>query len=162
MKKLTEEASEKAVTLLRGQPPMAFHLPKCSIFYPRTKWLMDGETELTAFLTKKGTAIEQFEYPTQIEEADGILLAAKSKNEWNIVIVTNPASHRGQFSLIQELIRKSKRVLVISGGFPSDIFPDQVSTVIGAYWTSPAALRAAARAMFGQLKIQGVLPLQVV
>jgi beta-N-acetylhexosaminidase len=159
MKKLTEEASQKAITLLKGES-VKFNLPQCSIFFPRTKWLIDGETELTAFLTKRGTAVNQIGYPTQIEEADGITLAQQSKTEWNLVIVTNPSIQQGQMSLIQELLRKNKRVLVVSGAFPADTFPDQVSTVIAAYWTSAAALKATARALFGDAKIQGLLPFQ--
>jgi beta-N-acetylhexosaminidase len=159
MKKLTEEASQKAITLLKGES-IKFNLPQCSIFYPRTKWLIDGETELTAFLTKRGTAVDPFGYSTQIEEAEGIALAKQSKTEWNIVIVTNPAIQTGQMSLIQELLRNNKRALIISGAFPADTFPDQVTTVIAAYWTSSAAMKATARALFGDARIQGVLPFQ--
>ena len=159
MKKLTEEASQKAITLLKGEA-VKFNLPHCSIFYPRTKWLVDGETELTAFLTKRRTAVDQFEYPTNIEDEDGIALAKQSKAEWNIVVVTNPAIQPGQMSLIQTLLRKKQRVLVISGAFPADVFPEQVGTVIAAYWTSSAALKATARALFGDEKIQGILPFQ--
>jgi hypothetical protein len=159
MKKLTEEASQKAITLLKGEA-VKFNLPQCSIFYPRTKWLVNGETELTAFLTKRGTSVTQVEFPINIEEEDGIALAKQSKSEWNIVVVTNPQIHAGQMSLIQELLRKKKRVLVINGGFPADAFPEGVTAVIAAYWTSSAALKASARALFGDEKIQGTLPFQ--
>ena len=63
-------------------------------------------------------------------------------------------------NLIDELLRKKRRVLAISGAFPADAFPDQLSTAIAAYWTSPAALKASARALFGDEKIQGLLPFQ--
>ncbi len=159
MKKLTEEASQQAITLIKGQP-LKFNLGQCTLFYPRTKWLNEGETELTAFLTKRGTAVKQFDFPIQVEEPDGIALARQSGTEWNIAIVTNPAFHRGQMALLQELIRNNKRVVVIVGAFPSDDFPESVSTVICAYWTAPAALRAASRALFGEAKVKGVLPFQ--
>jgi beta-N-acetylhexosaminidase len=157
MKALTEEVAQRAITLMRGQV-LNFNLPHCTIFYPKTKWLADGETELTAFLNKRGTTVQQHDFPIALEEGDGISLAKQSKSDWNIVIVTNSTFHRGQMSLIEELIRRKKRVAVIGGGFPDDNFPEQVSPVIAAYWTSRAAMKAAARALFGQAKITGVLP----
>ena len=158
MKKLTEEASAQAVTLLKGQP-LNFHLLECTIFYPRTKWLNDGETEFSNFLTRRGVRVEKQDYPIQVEQSDGLKLANQSKTEWNIVVVTNPSVHHGQMGLIEELIRQKKRVVVISGAFPADLFPDQVVTVLAAYWTSPAAMKAAAKALFGGAKIRGRLPL---
>ena len=159
MKKITEEASQKAITLLKGDP-LNFHLNECSIFYPTTKWLKDGETELSGFLSKRGTSVSQYGFPIQIAEEESQSLASKSRTDWNIVIVTNPSVQRGQMSLIEELVRKNKRVVVISGAFPADQFPEGVITVLAAYWTGPAAMQAVAKSLFAGATIRGTLPFQ--
>ncbi len=158
LKKFSEQTAEKSITLLKGQ--VLKTLPDhCTIFYPRTKWLPQEETGFTPYLKKLRVRVQQEPYAIQIEEPDGVALARKSNTEWNIVIVTNPAIHPGQMRLIQELLRQKKQIAVISGAFPTEDFPQEVKTAIAAYWTSPAALIAAAKALFGEQKMQGVLPL---
>ena len=158
MKKFSEEVAKRSITLLKGGALKTVP-DRCTLFYPRTKWLPEKETGFTPYLTKRGVQVTQEPYAIQIEEPDGVVLARKSDTEWNIVIVTNPGIHPGQLRLIQELLRQKKQVAVISGAFPTEDFPEEVRTVIAAYWTSPAALTAVAKALFGEEKMQGVVPL---
>ena len=97
-------------------------------------------------------------FAIQIQEPDGMQLAGKSKTEWNLVVVTNPAFSSGQMKLIEELIRAGRKVAVIGGAFPHSSFPSEVKNVVAAYWTWPDALKAAVRGMFGERKMKGVLP----
>jgi beta-glucosidase-like glycosyl hydrolase len=158
LKKLSEQVSKRAITLLKGETLKT--VPhSCTIFYPRTKWLPAEETAISSYLTKHGANVQQEPFTIQIEDPEGVALARKSNTEWNIVIVINPAIHPGQMRLIQELFRRNKQVAVISGAFPSEDFPEEVKTAIAAYWTSPAALTAAAKALFGEEKMPGVVPL---
>ena len=158
MKKISEEVAKRSITLLKGGELKGVP-DECTIFYPRTKWLPAEETAITSYLKRLGTKAKQEPFEIQIEEREGAALARKSNTEWNIVIVINPAIHPGQMRLIQELFRRKKQVAVISGAFPSEDFPEEVKTAIAAYWTSPAALTAAARALYGERKMPGVVPL---
>jgi beta-N-acetylhexosaminidase len=158
MKKFSEEVAKRSITLLKGAA-LKNSLDSCTIFYPRTKWLPADETAITSYLTKHGAHVEQEPFAIQIEEAEGIALARKSNTEWNIVIAINPGIHPGQMKLIQELLWRKKQLAVISGAFPSEDFLEEVKTAIAAYWTSPAALTAAAKALFGGQKMLGVVPL---
>ncbi|MCI0601840.1 hypothetical protein L0156_02395 [bacterium] len=158
LKKFSEEAASRAITLIKGQPLKT--LPgRCTIFYPRTKWLPAEETGVTPYLTKRGVEVKQEPFAIQIQEPESVALARNSNTEWNIVIVTNPGMNPGQMRLIRELLRQNKQVAVLSGAFPSENFPEEVKTVIAAYWTSPAALSAAAKALWGEEKMLGVVPL---
>jgi hypothetical protein len=158
MKKLSEDVSKRAITLLKGRA-IKNRPDKCTIFYPRTKWLPAEETAITSYLTKHGAVVKQEPFAIQIEEPEGVALARKSNTEWNIVIAINPGIHPGQMRLIRELFRRNKQVAVISGAFPSEDFLEEVKTAIAVYWTSPAALTAAAKALFGEQKMPGVVPL---
>ena len=157
MKKYSEKASEAAITPLRGAS-VKEGFRECTVFYPLTKWLSGGFGEVQSFFAKNGIDARAESFAIQIQSEEGAQLAIKSKTDWNIVIVTNPGFHEGQMRLIRELIRKRKKVAVICGSFPYEQFPEEVRNVVAAYWTWPAALKAAFQGLLGERKMKGVLP----
>jgi beta-N-acetylhexosaminidase len=157
MKTFSDEVTNDSITLLRGRKLERTPL-ECTIFYPLTKWLNDGESELTNYLAARGTRVKKESFPLQLKEVEGASLAAKSTTEFNIVIATNLQTQPGQMMLIEHLLKANKQVALIVGAFPSSQFPKAVRVAVASYWTSPAALKAAAGALFGDQKMKGALP----
>ncbi|MDD5439168.1 MAG: RpiB/LacA/LacB family sugar-phosphate isomerase, partial [Candidatus Omnitrophica bacterium] len=67
-----------------------------------------------------------------------------------------------QKEFVDELIRRGKQPIVIAMGAPYDIvkFPD-VDAFLCVYNVNPTALNAAAKAVFGHVKPQGKLPVEI-
>jgi hypothetical protein len=157
MRKFSQKLAESAITPLRTEP-IEEQIRSCIVFYPQTKWLTDSANEVLEFLKDKGIDARGESFPIQITDEQGADLATKSGTDWNIVIVTNPGFHRGQMRLVQDLVRKKKKVAVIGGAFPFSEFPPEVKQVIAAYWTWPDAIKSALRGLLGERKMKGVLP----
>jgi beta-N-acetylhexosaminidase len=157
IRKYSESLSEAAITPMRFAP-IQKSIQSCTLFYPRTKWLSEGPGNLLQFLERKGIETRAESFALQISDDEGARLAAKSNTEWNVVVVTNPGFHQGQMKLIQDLVRKKKKVAVICGAFPFAEFPEEIKQVIAAYWTWPDALKAAIRGLIGERKMKGHLP----
>jgi hypothetical protein len=157
MRKFSEKAAESAITPIRGTR-IQDNFQTCTLFYPITKWLSDDSSEIRSFFSKRGIRLQTESFPIQIQEQEGLQLANKSNTEWNFVIVTNPSFNAGQMSSIKELVRRGKKVAVIGGAFPYDQFPAEVKNAVSAYWTWPAAVKAAVLGLLGERKMKGRSP----
>ena len=157
MRKFSEKAAESAITPIRGTT-IQDDFQSCTLFYPITKWLSNDSSEFRSFFNKRGMRLQAESFAIQIQEEEGLQLANKSTTEWNFVIVTNPSFNTGQMSLIKELVRQGKKVAVIGGAFPYDQFPAEVKNLVSAYWTWPAAVKAAVLGLLGERKMKGRLP----
>ena len=158
LEKTAGEISRRAVTVLHGRRPSA--LPRTmTVFLPRTKWLKKRRSIVTGCLAQHGCRAAERYYEIQIDEQAAATLAAASRTDWNLVVTTSLAARPGQKVLVQKLLHSGRRVILINGFFPKDWIPADVQLVLGSYWTSPAALRAAVDILAGKLRPAGVLPL---
>ena len=85
-------------------------------------------------------------------------LAQNCATQWAIVVTVNPLLHAGQRKLIDALLTHDKQLALIGGGFPGEHLPEDVRIAVAAYWTAPAALRAAGMAILGEIKCRGKVP----
>lgn len=158
LRRYGRKASELAITRLRKG--VLRPLPaNCTLYAPVTKWISDRETGASEVLTEAGCYPIARIFPMTLPHDQALQLAAASATEWNIVVLANAANHGGQVSLLTELIRRGKKVAVISGAFPIDPLPDEVRVAVASYWTAPEGLRAAALALTGRMPATGKLPL---
>lgn len=155
----TRKLSEKALTLQQGRAPS--RLPKrMTAYFPRTKWLKHDRSGFRAALSTTGCSVKEHYYEIGIAEADAVTLASQSQTEWNVVVTTSLHTRPGQNELVHGLISAGKRVIVINGFFPRDTQPLNAEMILATYWTSPAAMQAAAKAIARKLKLTGREPLR--
>lgn len=158
MENASRKLAEKAITLQQGRKPSK--MPgELTLFLPRTKWLKNGRSGLPVELAGYGCkAREQF-FDIAITEADAAALASTSKTQWNLVVTTSLITRAGQKTLIDRLMNADKKVIIVRGAFPNDFAPQNAVMILCAYWTSPAALQAVAKAIAGKIKCAGKNPL---
>lgn len=159
LQRVTERVSARAITLLAGKRPTTMP-PKLTAFLPRTKWLKHERSGLPAELARYGCRATEQYFDISISEPAARRLASGSTTEWNLVVTTSLSARKGQQALLQKLLDSKKRVIVINGFFPHDLTPAGAAVILAAYWTSPAALRAAAAALAGKRKLSGQAPLR--
>src|SRR5262249_120450 len=124
--KLSETVSNRAVTLLKGEPNNSEY----TIYLPRTKWL-------------KAEPFPGKYYDININPAAAEKLARQSETKSNVVVVTNTNRNPGQQKLIETLMQLNKDVCIIQGHYPHGGIPEGVQMAVASYWTSPSALKAA-------------------
>ena len=159
MERASEQISRKAITLVRGRRPSRMPA-QLDVFLPRTKWLKSRHSAMRRALARHGSRAAEHFYDIQLQEKEGATLASASRRDWNIVVTTSMSTHPGQKALVRELLRAGKRLILVHGFFPNDWRPEQAQLVLAAYWTAPAALRAAADAIAGTLVPRGRMPLK--
>lgn len=158
MEKAGVDISRRAVTVLHGK--RLSRMPgSMTVFLPRTKWLKSGRSIVPAHLVRYGCRATEHFFDIQMDEKETVRLARASRTDWNLVVTTSLSARPGQKALVEELLHSGKRVILINGFFPNDWIPVDAQLVLGAYWTSPAALRAAIDVIAGKLRPRGVLPL---
>ena len=79
-----------------------------------------------------------------------------------IIGTINAYQQRGQVALIDTLIDRGKSVIAVALRMPYDVsaYP-RVPTCLCTYSLQPAALQAAAKALWGQLSCTGQLPVEL-
>lgn len=158
MESAGRKLSEKAITLQHGRRPSK--IPReMTVFLPRTKWLKNGRSGLPAALAKYGCKVREQYFDIAITEADARALASKSSTQWNLVITTSLNTRAGQKILIDRLLNTEKQIIILRGSFPNDFVPQDAAMILAGYWTSPAALQAAAKAIAGKIRCAGKNPL---
>jgi beta-N-acetylhexosaminidase len=157
MRRKAEETSLSAITWLRGKP-IGKAPATCTVYVPQTKWIRSESNALSEYLTSRGTAVRSVMYPIDLEpQALGSVLV-ETPAEWIMIVLANSSSHEGQRVLLSELLRRNKKVGVISGAYPDDFIPETVTAAVASYWTSPSALRAAGLVLAGERKSAGRFP----
>jgi hypothetical protein len=155
--KYSTKVSEQSITWSQGKPQSKPEA--CSIYLPRTKWLKGDSSALGDYLRSQKCRVHEYFFPIDISAEDARRLARRSDTSCNIVISVNNRRHEGQRNLLRELGLKNKEIIVISGGYPRDWIPGGTAAAVIAYWTSPSALLAAAKVIFGKQKARGRMPL---
>lgn len=159
MRKRGDEISCKAITRIQGEP-IGKTPAQCTLFLPLTKWLKEDSTVLKSYLAKRGCEVSAHFYQLTLSEPEARSLASQSNTEFQIVVTANSMQNRGQAVLLDELAKREKQLCVISGSFPRDLLPTNVRIAVASYWTSAWALEAAAKALLGERKATGKLPLR--
>jgi len=158
MRKLTQEISGKAITHIHGES--IGKIPsQCTLFLPLTKWLKEN-SNVQSYLSKRGCQVSSHFYQLALSEPEARLLASQSNTQFDIVVTTNSLQNPGQAALLDELAARGKQLCVISGAYPGGRLPDDVRIAMASYWTFPAALEAAVKAILGERKAPGKLPLR--
>jgi beta-N-acetylhexosaminidase len=129
-----------------------------TLFEPKTKWIQKPGTALARWLRNQGKRVKECFYNIEITEEEAHQLVAQSKTEWNIIVVTGVSNRPGQKALIDTLVSGGKNVCLIHGSYPRDTIPANVHCAVASYWTAPAALSAAAAAIFSKQKAKGKWP----
>jgi beta-N-acetylhexosaminidase len=160
MRDASDLVSQKAVTLRKGLP-FSVVPPECTVFLPHTKWLKKGPSALAQHLRSRGSKVTEVFYAMDITESDAREAALNSHTYTNIVVLVNALRFPNQLAIPEELIRRKTRLAVISGAFPLDRVLRGTQIALNTYWTSPAALKAAAQVLLGERKAHGELPLKV-
>ncbi len=159
LRKQGDEISYKAITRIQGEP-IGKTPYECTLFLPLTKWLKEDSTVLQSYLAKRGCQVTTHFYQLTLSEPEGRLLASQSSTEFQIVVTANSRQNRGQAALMEELSRQGKQLIVISGSFPRDLLPANVRIAAASYWTFAAGLEAALKAILGERRAPGKLPLR--
>ncbi len=159
MRKQADEISRKAITRIQGEP-IGKTPSHCTLFLPLTKWLKEDSTIVQSYLTKRGCQVSAHFYQLTLSEPEARSLAARSGTLSNLVVTVNSSQNHGQAALLNELAARGKQLYVISGAYPRDLLPSTVQIAVASYWTSPAGLEAAVKAILGERRAPGKLPLR--
>jgi len=169
-----QEVADRAVTLVRNAPglvPVAAPERACFLVFPEGRYSADGQVfaeELRKRLPQATLAILD---PTMSREVISEALARLPGCESYVVAAysaTGQAAH-GTVGLggelphtVDELLASGKPVTLIALGNPYLLrdFPG-VSAYLATYSTAPPAETAAVRALFGEIPIQGRLPVSI-
>lgn len=161
LEKLSTAVAQRALTQARAGKPLQKPLGAVTVYAPRTKWVKGNTTALAAYLRARKAKVAEFFYPLDVSEDTARSLARSSPSKTNIVVLANAFRFPNQRILIEELLLHKREVAVVSGAFPLDSLPKGIRLAINAYWTSPAALEAAARVLIGERHADGDFPLKV-
>jgi beta-N-acetylhexosaminidase len=152
---LANEVAEQSVTLVKNDRQL---LPigtdqQVLLVYPAF------ETELESALRTYGTRIEAMPVgvdPSQQEIAQ--VVAAAQEAQVVVVATANSRRHPGQVELVQSIGNLPVVVLALQSPYDLLAFPSQ-PTYLAIYGDVPVSLHAAAKALYGQLRPTGKLPI---
>jgi beta-N-acetylhexosaminidase len=168
-----QEVADRAVTLVRnatGLVPLTAPEGACFVVFSEGRYSADGQVfgeELRKRLPQAAIATLD---PTMSREVNSDTLSRLPGCESYIVSAYSaPANYRGTVSLggelpraIQGLLASGKPVTLIALGNPYLLrdFPG-VAAYLATFSTAPSAETAAVRALFGEIPIQGRLPVTI-
>lgn len=153
------QAARNSITSVRGTIPGRIS-GDCTLFLPESKWISDQATAHECVPKKWKSRFHLRVFSPKWEAQKMQSLASGSTSDWNVVVVNQASHFTGQQNLVKELLRKGKKVAVITGGFPEDVFPEDVKAVLASYWIFPASIQAALEMLFAGRKIKGRSPLE--
>lgn len=157
MDRLSATITSRAITKLSGKK-LPVDVRDWTLFEPKTKWIQKTGTALARWLLTHGKRVQEHLYSIEMNVEDAQQLAALSKTEWNIIVVTGISNRPGQRALIEALASAGKQLAMIHGSYPRDKMPREVHSAVASYWTSPGALNAAASVLFNEQKSRGIWP----
>jgi len=170
---LAHEIAERAITLVRDEPrqlPLRLQADEpIVVIVPQLKDLTPADTSshdkpaLAEALRAYHDRVEELVMPNDPTEAEVAALASRVAGAERIIIGTiNAYQQRGQVALIDTLIDRGKSVIAVALRMPYDVsaYP-RVPTCLCTYSLQPAALQAAAKALWGQLSCTGQLPVEL-
>jgi beta-N-acetylhexosaminidase len=168
-----QEVADRAVTLVRNAPglvPVAAPERACFLVFSEGRYSADGQVfgeELRKRLPQAAMAtLDRTMSREVISEALARLPGCES---YIVAAYSTAVNYRGTVSLggelprvIQGLLASSKPVTLIALGNPYLLrdFPG-VAAYLATYSTAPPAETAAVRALFGEIPIQGRLPVTI-
>jgi beta-glucosidase-like glycosyl hydrolase len=159
MNQYSLQAAEQAITLLQGEPLKKIP-EELTVYLPRTKWLRNELSVFGAYTNNQGCNITERFYAPGIIGEDAARHAHASATEWNLVITADRGANPGQAILLEELLRRGKKLLLIEGAMPELPLPENIFVAVASYWTPPVALHAAWKRITGERQASGRLPLQ--
>ncbi len=158
-----DEASNRSITLLKnsaGLLPLAADTGETVLV---TGFGLTTTATLGADIADRGLTPQVLDSGFA-PSPDQIAAAVSAAEESDLVVVStfNAWSSPGQLQLVNELLQTGKPVVIAAVGTPYDIayFP-AASTFITGYDYQPVSLHALVRAMFGELKPTGRLPVTI-
>jgi beta-N-acetylhexosaminidase len=169
-----QEVADRAVTLVRNAPglvPVASPERACFLVFPEGRYSADGQVFAEELRKRLPQATLATLDPAMSREVVSEALARLPGCESYVVAAysaTGQAAH-GTVGLggelphtVDELLASGKPVTLIALGNPYLLrdFPG-VSAYLATYSTAPPAETAAVRALFGEIPIQGRLPVSI-
>ncbi len=171
--KAVQEIADRAVTLVKndnGVVPLRAAGSTCFVVLTEGRASQGGRA-FVAEAGRRGRGAAMFTLDPQVSDADisGIVAKAKSCDAVAVAAFVSVASYRGNVALagnypklMQALIQTGRPVVLVSLGNPYLVrgFPD-VSAYMTTYSTVAPSEIAAAKALFGEIPIQGRLPVTI-
>ena len=171
--KVAEEIAERAVTCVRDRsgllPIQLSDRQRMLVVVPLPQDLTPADTssyvqpQLAASLREFHAPVDEIKVPINPTNPDISALFQQARDYDLIIAGTiNAYAHEGQAELVRSLLQTGKPVIVVSMRLPYDLtaFP-QALTFICTYSILEPCLRAAARALFGQIEMTGRLPVSI-
>ena len=168
-----QEVADRAVTLVRNSArlvPVTSPERACFLVLAEGRYSADGQVfaeELRKRLPQ--ASLSTLDMSMSREVINEALARLPECNSYVVAAYSAAAAYRGTVSLggelpgaIQGLLASSKPVTLIALGNPYLLrdFPD-VAAYLATYSTAPPAETAAVRALFGEIAIQGRLPVTI-
>lgn len=171
--KLADQLAERSLTLVRNDEKL---LPlrlssddKVLVVVPKPKNLTPADL---SFNVRHSLRDAMLQYHTHVDElmlsfepdAEEISIAKMTAAKYDLLVLgtINASMYEDQAALVRELYSLNIPTIVIAMRIPYDIavYP-QVGTYLCTYSIQPAAMKAAAKALFGKINPTGKLPVTI-
>lgn len=177
--KLADQLAEKSLTLVRNDhagPDSEKLLPlrlksddKVLVVVPKPKSLTPADL---SFNVRHSLRDEMLNFHPHVDElilsfepdAEEIGIAKKTAEEYDLLVLgtINGCMYEDQAELVKQLYAMGIPTVVLAMRIPYDIVAyQQVKTYLCTYSIQPAAMKAAARALFGEVNPGGKLPVTI-
>jgi beta-N-acetylhexosaminidase len=172
-RRVAQEIAEKSITLVRdraGLLPLRL-LPdrRIAVVMPRPQDLTPADTSsyvtpaLAAALRAFHPNVDEFVVPYAPGEAD-IAAVRERAGQYDLLVAgtLNASGEPGQQALVRELLKTGVPLIVVAMRLPYDLaaFPE-APTYVCTYGILESSMQALAKALFGQIEMEGCLPVSI-